>query len=335
MINEAIIHSVMLHKVGGKAEGEMPKVSKSPLNLDDEMCALLTTFFITPFKTGEYFNLSDSENNEVCRCVSAIFDNVDNLAEESVKLADILHECNEGQSKSGEFYVAYFRECVVDGEPVEALGLFKSENREIFLKIYPAANNYIVECEEGISIRKPDKGCMIFNTERENGYLVALIDGSKNADWREGFLKIKPYDNPYSKTRAMMQACKDFVNDELPEQFEINRADQIDLLNRSMQYFKSNEAFERPRFEQEVLQQPELIESFREFDDKYRDEKNIPAEMTFEIAPQAVKKNSKILKSVLKLDKNFHIYIHGDRSLIEKCEEDGRKYYKVFYETEN
>lgn len=324
----------MLHKVGGKAEGDTLKTSKTPLKLDDEICTLLTSFFITPFKTSEYFSLDDSQSSELCQACAAIFDNADTLAEESAKLAHILHETENDQTKNGEFYVAYFRECVVDGETVEAIGLFKSENKETFLKIYPAANNYIIEAEEGVNIRKPDKGCMIFNTESENGYLVSVIDGSKNAEWRNEFLKIKPYENPYSKTRAMMQACKDFVTDELPEQFEINRADQIDLLNRSMQYFKENEAFERPRFEQEVLQQPELIESFREFDEKYRDEKNIPTEMTFEIAPQAVKKNSKILKSVLKLDKNFHIYIHGDRSLIEKGEEDGRKYYKVFYETE-
>jgi len=39
---------------------------------------------------------------------------------------------------------------------------------------------------------------------------------------------------------------------------------------------------------------------------------------------------------VLKLDKNFHIYIHGDRNLIEQGEEpDGRKFYKIYYEEES
>jgi len=55
----------------------------------------------------------------------------------------------------------------------------------------------------------------------------------------------------------------------------------------------------------------------------------------FEISAQAVKKQSKIFKSVLKLDKNFHIYIHGDKELIEKgVEKDGRKFYKIYYKEE-
>ena len=55
----------------------------------------------------------------------------------------------------------------------------------------------------------------------------------------------------------------------------------------------------------------------------------------FAISPHAVKKQARVFKSVLKLDKNFHIYIHGDRSLIERgTEKDGRKFYKIYYREE-
>jgi hypothetical protein len=48
-----------------------------------------------------------------------------------------------------------------------------------------------------------------------------------------------------------------------------------------------------------------------------------------------VKRQARIFKSVLKLDKNFHIYIHGDRNKIEHgVDESGRKFYKIFYEQE-
>jgi hypothetical protein len=50
----------------------------------------------------------------------------------------------------------------------------------------------------------------------------------------------------------------------------------------------------------------------------------------------AVKKQQRIYKSVLKLDKNFHIYIHGNTDLIEKgVDMDGRKYYKIYYQEES
>jgi hypothetical protein len=48
-----------------------------------------------------------------------------------------------------------------------------------------------------------------------------------------------------------------------------------------------------------------------------------------------VKKQARVFKSVLKLDKNFHIYIHGNRELIEQgVEKDGRKFYKIYFEKE-
>ena len=44
----------------------------------------------------------------------------------------------------------------------------------------------------------------------------------------------------------------------------------------------------------------------------------------------AVKKTSRILKSVIKLDKNPYIYIHGDRKLIQQGQDENGKYYIIF-----
>jgi hypothetical protein len=327
-----------MHAVGNRLNDEPLSLSKSPVNIDDEMVTVLSSFFITPFKTDRYFNLYHQdglEKNEVFNAVAAIFDNPENLHESSVKLAELLFDITDSvKIKGGEFYVVYFDECTVDGEETEAVGLFKSENKEPFLKIYPTSGNFILEKEEGVSLRKLDKGCMIFNTGRDNGFLVAIADNIRSGDekyWCEDFLRIRPFDNNYAKTQSAMRTCKDFVAEKLPEKFDICRADQIDLLNRSADYFKSHEVFDKPEFEHEVLRQPEVIKSFREFDNA-----DIPMDLTFDIAPDAVKKQSKIFKSVLKLDKNFHIYIHGDRSLIERGEDnDGKKYYKIFYENED
>ena len=55
----------------------------------------------------------------------------------------------------------------------------------------------------------------------------------------------------------------------------------------------------------------------------------------FDISDSAVKKQARTLKSVIKLDKNFHIYIHGNRNLIEQGEDKNGKFYKVYYHEEN
>jgi hypothetical protein len=333
MVNEALIDSLVLHLVGNRINDETLTLSKSPVNIDEEMVSILSSFFITPFRTERYFNFRNRDG-EIFKLVASIFDNPKNLYESSVKLAETLFDITDNSKiKGGEFYTVYFNTCTVDGEETEAVGLFKSESRETFLKIYPASGNFILEKEEGISLKKLDKGCIIFNLERDRGFLIAVAEGIRSGDeeyWCDSFLDIQPFENNYTKTQSAMRVCKDFVAEKLPEDFEISKADQIDILNRSVDYFKTHEAFDRPEFEQEVLRQPELIESFRGFD-----QTDIPVDMTFEIAPDAVKKQAKIFKSVLKLDKNFHIYIHGDRSMIENGEEDGKKYYKIFYEKES
>ncbi|MDR1169898.1 MAG: nucleoid-associated protein [Prevotellaceae bacterium] len=337
MVNEALIDSLVLHLVGNRVNDELLTLSKSPANIDDEITSILSSFFITPFKTDKYFNFNHPdgfENNEVFKAVALIFNNPDNLYESSVKLAERLFDITDNsKTRGGEFYAVYFNECTVDGEETEAVGLFKSESRETFLKIYPTSDNFILEKEEGISLRKIDKGCMIFNLEKDRGFLISIADIRSGDEkyWCEDFLQIRLFDNNYTKTQSAMKVCKNFVSEKLPEEFDVSKADQIDILNRSMDYFKSHEVFDKPEFEQEVLRQPEVIESFRGFDQA----DDIPMDMTFEIDTDAVKKQSKIFKSVLKLDKNFHIYIHGDRSMIERGEDEGKKYYRIFYENES
>jgi len=57
---------------------------------------------------------------------------------------------------------------------------------------------------------------------------------------------------------------------------------------------------------------------------------------SFPISQRAVKSQSNVYKSVLKLDKNFSVYIHGDKSMIERgMEPNGRKFYKLYYENES
>ena len=59
--------------------------------------------------------------------------------------------------KPGEVYVAHFRQVQLEGELQEAIGIFKSENKETFLKVFQEDAWFGVEHDEGISLKKPDK----------------------------------------------------------------------------------------------------------------------------------------------------------------------------------
>ena len=63
-------------------------------------------------------------------------------------------------------------------------------------------------------------------------------------------------------------------------------------------------------------------------------EEGIKDSDSFYISDKAVKKQARSFKSVIKLDKNFHIYVHGNRSLIEQGEDEKGRFYKVYYNEE-
>jgi predicted transcriptional regulator len=51
--------------------------------------------------------------------------------------------------------------------------------------------------------------------------------------------------------------------------------------------------------------------------------------------PQVYRYVSKEMCNII-IDKNFHIYVHGNRNLIEQgIDETGRKFYKIYYQEEN
>ena len=55
----------------------------------------------------------------------------------------------------------------------------------------------------------------------------------------------------------------------------------------------------------------------------------------FPISEEAVKKKQGLFKSVIKLDKNFTLYVHGDRKRMEQgSDTDGRRYYKLYFDRE-
>ena len=71
------------------------------------------------------------------------------------------------------------------------------------------------------------------------------------------------------------------------------------------------------------------------FLNEFESDKNMQLQDSFKVSNAAVKQQKGIFKSVIKLDKNFHIYVHGNRKMIERGEDEmGRKFYKLYYNNE-
>lgn len=341
--SEVQIDKIITHFVGNKQREE-------PLFLAPELTRVaplaaphLREYLFGHLPQDEVFAFTHPvslEMNDVLLIAASIFANhrEEHFISASQALARLLFEKTEHPMiKSGQLSIVYLKNAILEDEMTDAIGIFKSESESPFLKFHQEEDGYLIQSDMGFDVKALDKGCIIYNTDRSDGYKVILRDNvnktGEAAFWKDSFLGLKPLGNEYFQTSQYMAMTKQFVERELHEAEGFHRTDQIDVLNKSINYFKSNEQFSQTDFENKVLADSVLIDQFRSFDKQYCQQNGIDLPAEFEISGAAVKKQASTLKSILKLDKNFHIYIHGPKELIEKgVDPDGRKFYKIYYE---
>lgn len=341
---ECSLSDIIIHYVGNKGLDQNIRFSEEEILLGKDIKSLLMSYFLKPIlKETELFTFHhsfDINQNEIYMLVQGIFETPDKFQRISRNLAMHLFECTTHPNiKPGEFYVVHFENIILGDEVVNGIGMFKSESRDTFIKVFPEENGFKVYSDEGININKLDKGALVLNTEKEKGYVIYMVDktnkGTEAKYWKDDFLNIKPREDPFYHTKNYISLSRDFAQKELSG---LEKTEQIDFVNRSVDYFVNNENFSSQDFEERVLKSPEIIESFENFKNEFLKEKALNlSDSEFEISKQAVKQSKRHIRSVLKLDKNFHIYIHGNRENIERGHDEtrGMSYYKIYFSEES
>ena len=139
---EAKLQSLSIHKTGNKHLEEPLRLSEQPLVLEDDILSdLLMQYFLQPFeKVNEIYRLNHSSGNlqlnEVYHFAENIFSTAENFHENSCQLAKHLYElANHPKIKTGELYVVLLNNLQIEGELHEAIGIFKSEQKEPYLTV--------------------------------------------------------------------------------------------------------------------------------------------------------------------------------------------------------
>lgn len=344
-VQPAILKDLIIHYVGSKNNLDPLVLSEKTAEPDDETAQILKNSFLNRFRdNAEYHAFTHSTSlhfNEMYAYCRQLFSGEKALEETSAAMARHLYEqSTHPKVKGGEFYVCLFESLPVEGRNHSAIGLFKTETKSFFLQAVTKKRQVEMNIREGVELNKIDKGCLVINRHEEDGYDVLLFDNQNRGEeaqyWKEKFLGVTPQKNDFHYTSHLMALTKQFITGPLVVEENLGRAGQVELLNRSLDYFKGNDSFDIERFQKEVFENEERIHAFRDFGSRYVENNDYDIAANFDISSQAVKKQSRIFKSVLKLDKNFHIYIHGRTDLIEKGQdESGRKYYKIYYQEEN
>lgn len=339
------IETLSLHRVGNKSRNEAYFLSDVPYNLNDEIAPLLKEYFFKPFREKEenYFQFAhdvDLEFNEMYNFASEIFNTptVENVHEVSKKITKHLFEqSNHPHIKNGEVYVSYLTNVSIDNNIVDAIGIFKSEIKTDFLQFEENGSNLEMVLQQGINLHKLDKGCLIFNYKKEEGFKILTIDSNRYDAryWLEHFLSVDAFQDENFMTKKYLKFCQDFAKDVvLPAE---DKKEEVMFMNRSVNYFAKNDEFEETNFLNEVIDNPDLISEFKNYKVDRGEKYSIEDTTNFPIANNAVTDVRKKLKNLINLDTNVQIKLdfinpESAEKFVEKgWDEEKQMYYYLIY----
>ncbi len=345
MINLFSTHiaSLSIHRVGNKSRNENIFLSAEPYKLEDELTPLMKEFFLKPFREKEenYFNFSheaDLEYHELYQMASTIFDDPEKTHEVSRNIATLLFNQSEHPHiKSGEVYVAYLENVHLDNQKMDAIGIFKSEVKQDFLQFSETETQLKALLKQGVSLNKLDKGCIIFNSNKEEGYKILSVDSNRydTRYWLESFLGVEALADDNFYTKKYLKFCQDFAKDVvLPAE---DKKQEVMFMNRAVNHFAKNDNFEETAFLNEVIDNPDLIPEFRHYKSEKAPKYSIEDLTTFPIANTAVSAARKKIKNVINLDTNIQIkmdFINPESAekYVEKgWDEEKQMYYYLVY----
>jgi hypothetical protein len=337
------IETLSIHRVGNKSRNEALFLSENPFKTQDELTPLLKDFFLKSFREKEenYYQFAhavDLEYNDMFNFATEIFTNPNQLHEVSKKITKHLFEqSNHPHIKNGEVYVAYLTNLNIDNQIVDAVGVFKSEVVSDFLQFEEKGSLLEMQLQQGISLNKLDKGCLIFNYKKEEGYKILTVDSNRYDAryWLEHFLSVDAFHDENFITKKYLKFCQDFAKDVIfPAE---DKKEEVMFMNRSMNYFAKNDAFEETNFLNEVIDNPDLIPEFKNYKVDRGEKYSIEDVTQFPIANAAVTDARKKIKSVINLDTNIQIKLDfinpesADKFVEKGWDEEKQMYYYLVY----
>lgn len=340
----ANIAQLIIHGVGNKLKEDDLVLSQQCADISGEsLYALLGKYFFQRFKDNGLYNFSHKTNlafNEIYQYMKLIFDDPNSFEDISRNIAKHLYEVSTHPSiKAGELCIAYIKGGLLNGVGYDAIGIFKSETKESFLKINNNIDWYSVNWERGIDTNKLDKGCIVFNHQMDIGFDVLLIDSGSSVEtkyWTEDFLSIQRNSNEFQKTKILVDACKGFIK----KNYVGTNTDKVIMLDNVIGYINSNSSLDLQNFTSNVAEQVQCSDALRDYIISYAEKKDCVDINNFPIDQSAVKTIKKTIKNLITLDDDIEIKIKPslkkDKQYLERGYDENKKmfFYKIYFKEE-
>lgn len=334
------IRYATIQMVGNKAKGEGVTFAYEMSDMAESSDFIKTLVGNTfHFDDLRHFDFIESlALNPVYSFVRQIFEDKSCFVKQSNNLARYLYDQSlHPNIKNGEYYIILINDVSVDEIKTEALLMFKSEKKDSFLTVKNEGGKLCVKPTVGIGLKQVDKGCLVFNIHKEDGYVVAIVDNTnKSADahyWTDSFLHAVPFDDDFHKTKLMFDFCSGFA--------------RLMKKERPAQEFETLKAFssvaEMFRDEHNVsLQQLEELmcfscdASFHYADYKAVFEKeNGALPLSFHVSTDSSKVNNRLARMrTMRVGNEFEIKVLNPAAQIENGYDSDKKksFYKLYYD---
>jgi hypothetical protein len=358
MVNfyESRLDALAIHRIGLKPDDAGVELSKTlfPLDLHD-ITDPLQTYFVgnTKFDTAmQFYHRSNLEDNAVYTIAKNIFAKPSDILSQSTDLAKYLYEkSTHPKIKAGDFFVCFWYDVIYEDQLCNAIGIFKAENRDTFFRTSYDKDSLNILPEEGINIHKLDKGCIILDIDEQDGYRCFIVDNQNKGTalyWSDEFLQVQRVHDSAFHTSAYLQMTHEFCEEKISK--DTNRKEQVDFINKSVDFFNKKEQIDWNEFTQEVIEpfdksdsdETPLADEFDRYKAKFEVRNAIEPQNGFEVNRPSVAKSAKKFKTQITLDTEITLKIKpisedADNPFVERGYDDekGMHYYKVYFNHES
>ena len=180
-----------------------------------------------------------------------------------------------------------------------------------------------------MSLKKLEKGCIVFNVEKEQGYKVAVVDNTgSNTDahyWVDNFLHVCNCEDDYHQTERLAELCRGFV-EKVSEQSSLNGAI---IAKKATEVLKTTEILTVADLADVICQNEEQKDEFKAFRKSFEDENGALNDEVV-LVKKAVNYKPVSRMNVLKIGNDFEVKVLNPEARIETGEDESGKWWKLY-----
>ncbi|MEZ4803662.1 MAG: nucleoid-associated protein [Gelidibacter sp.] len=345
--NKASFHKCILHKVGNKFNSTKNAFSESEIDFDEVSYDLMLGYLLRPFgsvvesyRFNHHSNINLNEINSYA--LQLLQDDSDFIDVSKHIVTHLFEQSNSAQIKTGDVLVCLFNDIQYEDFFVNAVGIFKIENKSEFFQTYLENGSYDIITQRGIPTKKVDKGVLILNTADTEGNIVLSVDNNSydTQYWTKHFLNVKYPDDANQHTKNYIEMCREFSEDILKPSYGVQ--EKSSFLAKTIDFFKENEVINVENFKEDVFEDDKFKDLFDDYKKGFESNRAVVIRNQFDVSESVLKKQKQKIKTEIKLDTNIQIKLDVDApdasaEYLERGYDETKKmhYYKVYFNDES